>query len=360
MGKFLSVYFAFVAASTNVHIFRDTQDAAPGPLMSTYIFLFSFVMLLWDLTLYPESLRKLGFLSQLLIEFFIAAFLTESIMIDFWFPLEKVTMGVFPKTADSIDDMLSTGEWKCENLCGTLRSQGLGYVVSYCISLFFLLAVLHATRVIDLRELSEGPGRFFGDIYFRLKKFLKKLIQLVVCSISRKSNTACDEDIDDSDDSATNVLIPKERNTRKTTRRERRGRADRRKSPSKERKNESEDDCSDTNVPFYSKFPEGPGPFFGDIYFRLKKFLKKLIQLVVCSISRKSNTACDEDIDDSDDSATNVLIPKKRNTRKTTRRERRGRADRRKSPSKERKNESEDDCSDTNVPFYSKFPCTIL
>ncbi|CAH1183506.1 unnamed protein product [Phaedon cochleariae] len=178
MGKFMAVLASFAAISMNFQIFRETQDAGPGPLLSTYIFLFAFFLLLWDLTLYPKTLRQLGRISQFFMEFLIATFMTECIMIDFWFPLEKMVMNIPAKMADVIDDMLSSGEWRCDTLCDTLRSQALTYVVSYAVSVSFLVAVLHATRVIDLRALREGPSCFFGDIVFRLKKVIKKQLRM--------------------------------------------------------------------------------------------------------------------------------------------------------------------------------------
>ncbi|KAJ8939242.1 hypothetical protein NQ318_015200 [Aromia moschata] len=134
--------------------FREPSDVGTGPLVATYVFIFSVFLLLWDIRLYPKSLRKLGRLCQCFIEFVIAAFLFENILMDFWFPLEIGVLALPQKAAGLIEDLLATGSWNCPtSLCDGLRSEQTGYVLSYLLSFFFLFAVLQATRAIDLREL---------------------------------------------------------------------------------------------------------------------------------------------------------------------------------------------------------------
>ncbi|XP_023025297.2 uncharacterized protein [Leptinotarsa decemlineata] len=265
MGKFLSVYFAFAAISMNVHIFRENQVTGPGPLISTYIFLFAFVLLLWDLTLYPKSLRTLGTITQFAIEFLIATFLTESIMIDFWFPLETVAMDILPKSADFIDDMLNTGEWRCESLCEVLRGQALGYLVSYLLSMSFLLSVLHATRVIDLRALGEGPSCFFADISFRFKKFWRKFWRRLGFGNKNGSSEILgdtDDNDDEPSDSRRSIITFSQKNKTRVKKTGRRGKREtyvkRKASVSRDRSRRGSRatcSCPPTNdPPVYSKF----------------------------------------------------------------------------------------------------------
>ncbi|KAJ8973714.1 hypothetical protein NQ317_009308 [Molorchus minor] len=153
MGKFLPVFLTFILQLCGVKIFRDVGEQVEGPLAATYIFLFAIFLLLWDIRLYPNSLRKLG-LFQYFVEFLIAQFLFENILLDFWFPLE-VTLLLLPlELASTVEEMLTTyANLACGPLCEGLRDERAGLVLSYVLSVFFLIAVLHATRAIDLREL---------------------------------------------------------------------------------------------------------------------------------------------------------------------------------------------------------------
>lgn len=74
-------------------------------------------------------------------------------MVDFWFPLELVVLRAASVLADFLEEMLQSGSWPCDTVCDVLRNEYTSYVASYMLSVFFLLAVLHATRAIDLREL---------------------------------------------------------------------------------------------------------------------------------------------------------------------------------------------------------------
>lgn len=57
MGKFAPVFLAYILNCFGVNIFRE---ATPGcePLISCLIFLAAVFFLLWDMKLYPTSLRK--------------------------------------------------------------------------------------------------------------------------------------------------------------------------------------------------------------------------------------------------------------------------------------------------------------
>lgn len=170
MGQLIPVFIAYLLLCFGIQYFREPKEVGPGPLVSSYIFMFAAFLLLWDIRLYPRSLRKLGFISQCIIEvsfhylyqnvcdymffqFLVASFLFENIMVDFWFPLEAVILSSAPKSADLLEEMLQSGNRPCDMVCDVLRNKWSSYVASYCLSLFFLLAVLHATRAIDLREL---------------------------------------------------------------------------------------------------------------------------------------------------------------------------------------------------------------
>ncbi|GJQ86575.1 hypothetical protein Trydic_g7812 [Trypoxylus dichotomus] len=179
MGKCAPVFLAYVLNSFGVNIFREI---VPGcePLISCLIFLTAVFFLLWDMRLYPSSLRKLSRCGACVIEFLIAAFLMEHIMTDFWFPLESSLMSLLPKIAAAEEDLLQQGGWKSTGVFAPLRYNGTQVIASYMLSIFFLFAVMHATRMIDLRLLTScGVGVFLKDIIQKLKKSKKKLFKLL-------------------------------------------------------------------------------------------------------------------------------------------------------------------------------------
>lgn len=78
----------------------------------------------------------------------------ENLVIDFWFPLEIVAMASPEKLAVNIEDLLEQGGgWTCGRFCEFLKSENTPFVISYTLSVFFLVAVMHAVRAIDLRAL---------------------------------------------------------------------------------------------------------------------------------------------------------------------------------------------------------------
>lgn len=77
----------------------------------------------------------------------------ENIMLDFWFPLEIMAMDGLINLSDQIEELLQYGNWTCEGICDYLKSDNAKMTASYVLSVFFLLAVLHAVRAIDLRAL---------------------------------------------------------------------------------------------------------------------------------------------------------------------------------------------------------------
>lgn len=60
MGSFLPVFLAFILNSYGIYIFLEPKLPGCGPFLSLIIFMFAAFVLLWDIRLYPKSLRKLG------------------------------------------------------------------------------------------------------------------------------------------------------------------------------------------------------------------------------------------------------------------------------------------------------------
>lgn len=86
-------------------------------------------------------------------QFFIATFLLEHLVSDFWLPLEEATMNFLPKVAEIEDDLLKQSGWDSEVLTDFLKKEQTGILSSYTLSIFFFMCVLHATRVVDFRLL---------------------------------------------------------------------------------------------------------------------------------------------------------------------------------------------------------------
>ncbi|KAG5864509.1 hypothetical protein JTB14_030340 [Gonioctena quinquepunctata] len=160
MGKLIAVTLALLVTCSGQQIFRETTIFESGSVVSMCIFMTALFLLLYDLRLFPSSLRKLDGLGQIFIEFLVAVFLIENIMMDFWIPLlATTTQEVSPAIADLLDEKLRERDWNCFEFCDFLRT------------------VLHAIRAIDLRALQEGPDCFIGDIYFRTKRFFRRKLK---------------------------------------------------------------------------------------------------------------------------------------------------------------------------------------
>lgn len=67
MGKCAPVFLAYVQNCFGVNIFRENTPGCE-PLVSCLIFLTGLFFLLWDMRLYPTSLRKLSKLSACIVE----------------------------------------------------------------------------------------------------------------------------------------------------------------------------------------------------------------------------------------------------------------------------------------------------
>ncbi|XP_074031042.1 uncharacterized protein [Leptinotarsa decemlineata] len=178
MGKLLAVALALILVCNGQQIFRETVPIEAGPLLSLYTFMAAIFLLLYDLRLYPTSLRKLDGFGQTFIEFLVSAFLMENIMLDFWIPLiATITQEMLPNFADFLDETMLDKDWNCADFCDFIKSDTFATVISYVLSIFFLIAVLHAIRAIDLRAFEDGPGCFFGDIFFRVKRFFRRKLR---------------------------------------------------------------------------------------------------------------------------------------------------------------------------------------
>lgn len=77
----------------------------------------------------------------------------EVIMNDFWWPLEDSVIKFLPKIADFEKEILRHSGLEFGGILQILRDENARVIASYVLSLFFLLAALHATRFIDLRLL---------------------------------------------------------------------------------------------------------------------------------------------------------------------------------------------------------------
>ncbi|XP_057671445.1 uncharacterized protein LOC130903394 [Diorhabda carinulata] len=186
MGKFLSVIICYLLICSGYQFFREYTRVSDESMWPSYIFLTSVLLLLYDLRLYPKTLRKLDKYSQITIEFLVALFLMEHILYDFWFPLETGTEMALIKLADKIDESKIENVQQFETVSESIKSSTCKIIAIYILSIFFLLSVLHAIRAVDFRALQDGPSCFFGDISYRLKRFLRKKLKILGIKKQRK------------------------------------------------------------------------------------------------------------------------------------------------------------------------------
>ncbi|KAJ8971127.1 hypothetical protein NQ314_000859 [Rhamnusium bicolor] len=177
MGKLLPIFAVTIILSNGFFIFRDQDEPYKGNVViPCYIFLFSLFLLLCEMRIYPKSLRKLGRLGQTIIEYFIATFIMENLLTDFWIPLETQLLIGLAKLSVQLEETLQSFDIVCGAVCDVLGSEMAGLAARTILSLFFLLAVLQATRAIDFGQLRCGVGFFFTDILFRLKWYFKRTV----------------------------------------------------------------------------------------------------------------------------------------------------------------------------------------
>ncbi|XP_060517256.1 uncharacterized protein LOC132696458 isoform X1 [Cylas formicarius] len=176
MGMFWASLTVSGLNAAGIQIFRVPRVIGNGPLMSLYIFILSLFLLLWSVRIYPRNIRKLG-RAQFFFEFLIAQFIMESLIIDFWFPLELNLLNLLFRLSEELEEMLAQGDWVCETLCDWLKGEAAGYLISYALSSSFLVASLHATRVIDMRTLRDGPTCFIRDITHKFKMNKRRLLR---------------------------------------------------------------------------------------------------------------------------------------------------------------------------------------
>ncbi|VEN52919.1 unnamed protein product [Callosobruchus maculatus] len=182
MTNLFSVFVSYLSLSLGYQIYRSPPEVEESaPFLSLLIFLTTLLLLLVNLDIYPSSLRRLGWFGMLIVEdacvffqFLLSYFVMENLMIDFWFPLEGAVTQLPSKIADGLDEIVT-----CGRVCDGLRSDNTKVAASYMMSGILLLMVLHATRMIDLRKLAEGPSAFFGtygsDSYYHCQKYCKSL-----------------------------------------------------------------------------------------------------------------------------------------------------------------------------------------
>lgn len=74
-------------------------------------------------------------------------------MNDFWWPLETSFISFLPKIADFEQQLIKLCGLSFGGILQVLRSDIVGALTSYILSIFFLLCALHGTRAIDLNLL---------------------------------------------------------------------------------------------------------------------------------------------------------------------------------------------------------------
>lgn len=68
MSNIVAVLVAYIICCNGILIFREPKEVGTGPLISCYLFMLAAALLLYDLSVYPQSLRKLGVIFQTIVE----------------------------------------------------------------------------------------------------------------------------------------------------------------------------------------------------------------------------------------------------------------------------------------------------
>lgn len=84
----------------------------------------------------------------ILFQFLCTQVMFEYLLADFWFPVEESFSCLITHTVETLDQWDQMESMK--SLLETLKCETTGIVCSYILSCFFLLAALHATKVIDV------------------------------------------------------------------------------------------------------------------------------------------------------------------------------------------------------------------
>ncbi|CAH2008647.1 unnamed protein product [Acanthoscelides obtectus] len=206
MTNLFSVFVSYLSLTLGYQIYRSAPEVGESaPFLSLLVFLTALLLLLVNLDVYPHSLRCLGWFGTVIIEeacvffqFLISYFLMETLMIDFWFPLEEAVSNVPTKIADHLEEKWSN----CGSICEALWSDNAKVAASYVMSSLLLLMVLHATKLIDSRKLAQGPSVFIDDIWVRVKCSLSRILQdLGLCSERRVKISDVSRKRERSDDS---------------------------------------------------------------------------------------------------------------------------------------------------------------
>ncbi|XP_019878073.1 uncharacterized protein LOC109605924 [Aethina tumida] len=160
MAHLVSAALAFTLVYLGKTIFREVPDYKDnGRLASCYVFLIAIFFLLWYYGTYPNSFRKNWFI-QFWLEFLIAEFIMEQLLVNFWFPLEKTLVEVLPKVGRKIENTLMNPPFETYVDMDWTEDSTFGLIASYVLSCFFLVAVLHAIKVFDLKSFKFGTMNY--------------------------------------------------------------------------------------------------------------------------------------------------------------------------------------------------------
>lgn len=154
-----------------IRIFKEPKAPCTGPFLSTVLFMLAEFFLLTNCPLYPNCLRKLWGCGRIFIQFVITEYLFEFILIEVWFPMEDATTSFMTSLIDSVEQ--TEGLEILKPVMEMLKCESSAIVASYFLSTFCLIAVLHATKLIDVRILDCGLAPFVQDVCRRLTQFFK-------------------------------------------------------------------------------------------------------------------------------------------------------------------------------------------
>lgn len=77
----------------------------------------------------------------------------EHLVSDFWLPLEEAVIAAMPQIATFEIYLVRQSGWDIKVIGDFFQKKIARILASYALSTFFLMSVLHATRIIDFRLL---------------------------------------------------------------------------------------------------------------------------------------------------------------------------------------------------------------
>ncbi|KAF5298431.1 hypothetical protein FQR65_LT01209 [Abscondita terminalis] len=207
MGRIAPVLLACALNCGGVYIFRTPANLECFPYPAYLMFLTSIFYLLWNIPLnpYPSCFRDLVFPASLAVEFSVSCLLIEIAMTDFWCALQTKFVTFLPTIPDQIGDALNAIGLDCSAITDALeflKTDEAQTVTAYVLSTFFLVSILHATRVVDFRLIRCGLDVFVLDITKRTKRLLKSFVCFKAnrctpsfkCPPKRKKSSSCSDD----------------------------------------------------------------------------------------------------------------------------------------------------------------------